>query len=261
LQSGPRFEKTRAGLYRAQRNYKIRGDFKKMETQNFGLPKEDPFAALDEEINRLRTFFSSLDPQDWKAPTRCEGWTIREMGAHLDSDEEYNEACLNNTVGALIAGFSSVDEFNAQQIQKRAHLSNREILDQWRARQARVRKAWEELGLDAKIPTFIGPYRLHAQIWHITSEYATHADDMGVEVPSDHQQPRHRWRFQFSAFAVQEKKNPPGLRREGDRMIIFGKEQRLSVSEADFVSAVSARLPVPKNPAHQKLIAALRTLA
>jgi uncharacterized protein (TIGR03083 family) len=232
-----------------------------MELQTFSLPEKDPFSTLDSEINRLNTFLTSLDPQDWKSPTRCEGWSIRDMVAHLDSDEEYNEACLNDTVKTFIANFTSLDDFNDRQIQKRAHLSHEEILHRWRDRQAYVRKKWEELGLKAKIPTFIGPYPLHAQIWHITSEYATHADDMGVPVPPPDQNPRLMWRFQFAAFAVQEKKSPPGIARKGNRMMIFSDEHRLSLSEEDFVSAVSARLPIPKDPRDRKLLAALRALA
>ncbi len=232
-----------------------------MESQTFGLPEKNPFSTLDVEIRRLNEFFTSLDPQDWKSPTHCEGWTVRDMVAHLDSDEEYNEACLNDTVGTLIADFTSLDDFNDRQIQKRADLSNEELLHRWRVRQAHVRKTWEELGLKAKIPTFIGPYPLHAQIWHITSEYATHADDMDVPVPPDDQHFRLRWRFQFSAFAVQEKKNPPGLARKGNRMMVFTDQHRLSLSEKDFVSAVSARLPIPKDPRDQKLVAALRVLS
>jgi uncharacterized protein (TIGR03083 family) len=232
-----------------------------MEPQIFSLPKKDPFSTLDREINRLSEFFTSLDPENWKAPTHCEGWTVRDMVAHLDSDEEYNEACLNDTVGTLIAGFTSIDDFNDRQIQKRAHLSNEEILHQWLVRQAHVRKTWEQLGLEVEVPTFIGPYPLHAQIWHITSEYATHADDMGVQVLPQDQHPRLMWRFQFSAFAVQEKKNPPSLARKDNRMIIFTDQHRLSLSEEDFVATVSARLPVPKNPQDRKLITALRTLA
>lgn len=231
-----------------------------MEPQIFSLPKKDPFSTLDREINRLSKFFTSLDPEGWKAPTHCEGWTVRDMVAHLDSDEEYNEACLNDTVGTLIAGFTSIDDFNDRQIQKRAHLSNEEILHQWRIRQAHVRKTWEQLGLKVEIPTFIGPYPLQAQIWHITSEYATHADDMGVQVLPEDQHSRLMWRFQFSAFAAQEKKNPPGLVRKDNRMIIFTDQHRLSLSEEDFVAAVSARLPVPENLPDRKLIAALRTL-
>jgi hypothetical protein len=55
--------------------------------------------------------------------------------------------------------------------------------------------------------------------------------------------------------------NPPGLARKGKRMIVFTDQRRLSLSEKDFVSAVSARLPIPKNRQDQKLLAALRALA
>jgi uncharacterized protein (TIGR03083 family) len=232
-----------------------------MKRQTFALPEADPFLTLDSEIARLNEFLISLRPKDWQNPTRCEGWTVRDMVAHLDSDEEYNEACLDDTLNALLANFTSLDAFNQQQVQNRAHLSNAEILKQWRTRQARVRKSWENLGIDAEITTAVGPYPLQAQIWHITSEYATHADDMSVEVPPDAQQTRLLWRFQFSAFAVQEKNNPPDLQRKADRMIVAMKQHRLALSLEDFVAAVSARLTLPQNKEDRRLIQALRTLA
>lgn len=232
-----------------------------MEQQNFSLPEADPFTTLDEEIARLNAFFNSLSPAEWGASTCCEGWTVRDMVAHFDSDEAYNEACLENTLEALAAGFSSIDEFNQRQVQNRAHLSTEEVLMQWRSRQAKVRKEWEALDFNTKITTIVGPYPLGAQIWHITSEYATHADDMGVKIAPDAQQQRLLWRFQFSAFAVQEKKNPPGLERKENRMIITMKQHRLSLSLEDFVAAVSARLALPKNQDDRQIIKALRALA
>jgi len=232
-----------------------------MEQPNFSLPEADPFAALDDEISRLNAFLTSLSPADWEASTRCEGWTIRDMVAHFDSDEAYNEACLDNTLEALAAGFTSIDEFNQVQIQNRAHLSAGEVLEQWLTRHAKVRKKWAALDPGSKITTIVGPYPLRAQIWHIASEYATHADDMGVKVAPEAQQKRLAWRFQLSAFAVQEKKDPPALERSGDRMIITLKQHRLSLSLEDFVAAVSARLDLPKNLEDRQLIKALRALA
>ncbi|CAB1055917.1 hypothetical protein D1BOALGB6SA_651 [Olavius sp. associated proteobacterium Delta 1] len=232
-----------------------------MAQQKFDLPEADPFSTLDEEIARLNAFFTSLSPAQWGASTRCEGWTVRDMVAHFDSDEAYNEACLDNTLEALAAGFSSIAEFNQRQVQNRAHLSTEKVLKQWRTRQAMVRKKWEALGLNTKIKTIVGPYPLRAQIWHITSEYATHADDMGVKVPPKAQQPRLMWSFQLSAFAVQEKKDPPGLERRGNRMIITLKQHNLSLSMEDFVAAVSARLTLPQNQEDRQIIKALRALA
>ena len=232
-----------------------------MEQQNFSLPEADPFTTLDDEISRLNAFLTSLSSTDWEASTRCEGWTVRDMVAHFDSDEAYNEACLDNTLEALAAGFSSIDEFNQGQIQNRAHLSTEEVLKQWRTRHARVRKKWAALAPNTKITTIVGPYPLRAQIWHITSEYATHADDMGVKVAPDAQQQRLLWRSQLSAFAVQEKKNPPGLERKENQMIITTKQHHLSLTLEDFVAAVSARLALPQNQEERQIIKALRALA
>jgi hypothetical protein len=47
----------------------------------------------------------------------------------------------------------------------------------------------------------------------------------------------------------------------GNRMIISLKDHRLSLSLKHFVAAVSARLPLPKNPGDRRIIEALRTLA
>lgn len=232
-----------------------------MKLQKFSLPEIDPFATLDEEIGRLNGFFDSLSPVQWKASTLCEGWTVRDMVAHFDSDEVYNEACLDNTLEALAAGFSSVEAFNQRQIEDRAHLSSEEALTQWRTRQAKVRKRWEALGLDTEIATLLGPYPLRTQIWHIVSEYATHADDMGVDVPPGAQQPRLRWRLQLSAHVVQEKNNPPGLEHRGDQMIVAMNAHTLSLSTADFVAAVCARLGLPRNKEDRQIVKALRTLA
>ncbi len=84
---------------------------------------------------------------------------------------------------------------------------------------------------------------------------------MGMKVAPDAQQQRLLWRFQFSAFAVQEKKNPPGLERKENRMIITMKQHHLSLSLEDFVAAVSARLALPQNQKDRQLITALQTLA
>jgi uncharacterized protein (TIGR03083 family) len=232
-----------------------------MKQQKFALPETDPFSTLDDEIAMLNAFLNSLSSTDWEESTRCEGWTVRDMVAHFDSDEAYNEACLDNTLEALTTGFSSIDEFNQRHIQDRAHLSTDEVLRQWRTRQARVRKRWKALDLNTKITTIVGPYPLRAQIWHIISEYATHADDMGVKVPPEAQQARLMWRFQLSAFAVQEKKNPPRLERRGDRIIVTLKQHNLSLSVEDFIAAVSARLTIPQNQEDRQIIKALRALA
>ncbi len=232
-----------------------------MSQEKFYLPDLDPFLTLDQEVARIQSRLDSLKPEEWANPTRCEGWTVWHLVAHLDSDEEYNEACLEDRVKDFISGFKDLDTFNAKQIEKRAHLSNEELFEQWSNRQARVREEWAKLGLKAVIPTFKGPYPVRAQIWHITSEYATHGDDIGVYVGEEEAEFRLMWRVQFSLFAVQEKDTPPGLERTDDVVIVTVNDVRMALSDEDFVSAVSARLPLPKNPEERQIVQALRTLA
>jgi uncharacterized protein (TIGR03083 family) len=232
-----------------------------MSQEKFYLPDLDPFLTLDQEIARIQSLLDSLKPEDWTNPTRCEGWTVRDLVAHLDSDEEYNEACLEDRVKEFISGFTDLDTFNAKQIEKRAHLSNEELFEQWSNRQAHVREEWAKLGLKNQIPTFIGPYPLRAQIWHITSEYATHGDDLGVFVGEEETEFRLMWRVQLSLFAVQEKKDPPSLKRRDDVIIVTLKDHWMALTDEDFVAAVSARLPLPENQKDLGIVKALRTLA
>jgi len=232
-----------------------------MSQEKFYLPDLDPFLTLDQEVARIQSFLDSLKPEEWKKPTRCKGWTVRDLLAHLDSDEEYNEACLNGTVTDFISGYKDFDTFNEEMIQKRANLSNEDMLEQWISRQTRVREEWAKLGLGAKIQTSIGPYPLLSQIWHITSEYATHGDDMGVFVAEEEGEFRLMWRVQLSLFAVQEKENPPGLERTDDVIIVTVGDHRMALSDEDFVAAVSARFPLPENPEDRRNVETLRALA
>ena len=231
-----------------------------MSQEKFYLPDLDPFLTLDQEVARIQSLCDSLKPDEWTNPTRCEGWTVRDLVAHLDSVEEYNEACLEDRVKDFVSGFNDLDTFNAQQIKNRAHLSSEEILEQWSSRQARVREEWAKLGLSAIIPTFIGPFPLHTQIWHINSEYATHGDDIGVFVGEEEAEFRLMWRAQFALFAVQQRENPPGLERTDDVIIVTMNDFRMAFSDEDFVSAVSARLPLPENPEERETVKALRAL-
>jgi uncharacterized protein (TIGR03083 family) len=232
-----------------------------MSQEKFHLPDLDPFLTLDQEVARIQSFIDSLNPEEWSNPTGCEGWSVRDVLAHLDSDEEYNEACLEDRVKDFISGFKDLDSFNAAQIEKRAHLSNEELFEQWSNRQARVREEWAKLGLEATIPTFIGPYPLRSQIWHIASEYATHGDDLCVYVGEEEGEFRLMWRHQLSLFAVQERENPPGLERTDDVVIVTLDDHQMALSDKDFVAAVSARLPLPENAEDRKIVEALRTLA
>jgi hypothetical protein len=78
--------------------------------------------------------------------------------------------------------------------------------------------------------------------FHIASEYATHADDMDVDVPEQERVARTAWRAQVSRFALEEAEKPVQVDVEGDAYVVKANGKQLTLSASDFVEAVTARL-------------------
>jgi uncharacterized protein (TIGR03083 family) len=232
-----------------------------MTDQIFVFPEMGPLLALDAEIARINALLNVLHPQGWEGPTRCEGWTVRDVVSHLDGVEEYNEACLNDVPEKVWQNAMDRDELNDRQIRARVDLSHEGLLQQWHARQTRVRQAWERLDPDTRVQTAFGDQPLEMQIWYTASEYATHADDMGVEVPADQQAQRLEWRVRFSDFVIRRREGAPQVKRVGDRMIAAMNEHEVELTWMQFVEAVSGRLAPPQAAADRRVVEALRTLA
>jgi uncharacterized protein (TIGR03083 family) len=224
----------------------------------------DPFDLLDVEAERVAAFFSS-DP-DWTAPTRCEGWRVRELLAHCAGVETYHLACLDDAIGPLFEegakhGVSDVDSFNDWLVKRRSDASTDELLAEWRDKNLAVRRRMRELGRDGSMASSVGPYPVGLMAFHVASEYATHADDMDVEIPDAEQAGRAAWRRKVSLFAVEEAGKPVEIEARGDDMLLVRSgAKQAELHETDFVEAVSARLPAD-HPLDAELKDALRALA
>lgn len=48
----------------------------------------DPYELMDVEAQRLDRYLGTLDDEEWNRPTRCEGWSVRDVLAHLAASEE-----------------------------------------------------------------------------------------------------------------------------------------------------------------------------
>ena len=77
----------------------------------------DPYDLMEAEAARLDRFFVGLDTNDWARPSRCAGWSVRDVLAHLLSSEQYNRASLDGTVADFIAsvgarGASDIESLN-----------------------------------------------------------------------------------------------------------------------------------------------------
>ena len=148
------------------------------------LADHNPYDLMDAEAARLDAWCSGLDGADWDQPTACEGWDVQDVVAHLAFGEEYNAACLDDAIPAFLERYTSrgaadMNSFNALGVTDRADRTPDEVLAEWRAGCTRTRT--ELRGLDGgDMTTGAGPYPARWQAWHLASELATHADDIGV---------------------------------------------------------------------------------
>jgi len=229
-----------------------------------GLNDLDPFALFDAEAERLDHYFAGLDDAAWMRASRCVGWTVRDVLAHLAGQETYNHACLENDLASLsewmVSGnISTVTEFNDWTVRARRDRPVGEVLEEWRSKNGDTRRRLRSLGRHATLPTMSGPYPVGLQVFHYASEYATHADDVGVPDPAS--PARVRWRARVGRFVLAERAAAVAVDQDGDgdyTVRAAGVEARLTPSE--FVAATVGRLAETR-PLDPRLRAALRCLA
>jgi uncharacterized protein (TIGR03083 family) len=172
-------------------------------------PGYDPFAIFDAEAARLDRFFSSLEGGAWLRPSRCAGWSVRDVLAHLAGQEAYNHACLNGALDQFFARLrregvarDGFGEFNEWCARTRQQVPVSEVLAEWRAVSTQTRQRMRLLGRGGTLQTSVGPYPAGLQALHYSSELATHADDVGLPVSPPEEGARTRWRVAFGAFAL-----------------------------------------------------------
>lgn len=178
------------------------------------------------------------------------------MVAHLSTDEVYNQACLDHRVDAL-PWTGGLNNWNARGVRIRRGLSPLETLQEWEARQQRVRQEWERLGLSARIETSVGRYPLILQVWHLAREYAIHADDIEVPMRPAERREQLRWRAAFGLFAKEEEDDPVDATIEGDRVTLCLNDRRYELDLEAFVAYLTGR---PQQLVDRKARALVRRL-
>jgi uncharacterized protein (TIGR03083 family) len=209
----------------------------------------DPYAILDAEAERIDRFLSALPDGDpaWEVITGCPAWTRRDMIAHLAAAEEYHHACFDDALGPLFerflaAGASDLHGFNALGVSERAGRTPSEVLDEWRRANGQTRASFRERG-DHDMATSVGAYPARWQAFHVASELATHADDLGVPVADDEAEARLRWRARFSRFALMEAKPDVTARAADGGTEVTSADGTITVDDVTFVQAVAGRAP------------------
>jgi len=215
-------------------------------TDDSELEGLDPFDLLDGEAARLDSHFAALPEAGWSRPSRCAGWSTREVLAHLLSSEDYNRACLDGQVRAFLEdlgarGATDLDSANALGVAELAGVGTGEMLDRWRQANAENRRGFRERG-DGVIDSTVGEYPCRWQAFHLASELATHADDIGVPVRAEESGQRRAWRARFSRFALAEAKPDVVVRRADALTSVSGEGVDVEVDDNQLVEGVAARL-------------------
>jgi uncharacterized protein (TIGR03083 family) len=223
----------------------------------------DPFALMAAEAERIHRFYRGLRDAEWRAPTRCAGWTRRDLLAHLAGVEDYTAAGLAGDVRALLAQSGSADlhDFNTWGIGRRAYLSNAELLRDWRAQAENNDSALRERGPRADMDTSVGAYPVGRQAFYLACERAIHADDAGVPVTADEGESRLDWRLRFARAALTEaRQGRVGVTADRGAQVVHLGEDEVRLPDEQFVEAVSGRLS-PEVDIPLKLREALAVLA
>ncbi|POM23277.1 hypothetical protein BTM25_44300 [Actinomadura rubteroloni] len=224
----------------------------------------NPFDILDTEAARLDAYFTLLNGADWDRPTRDEGWSRRDVVAHLAGSELYNHACLNDDLDNFNGimrreRIDDVEAFTEWSVATRRGLPVDEVVAEWRQKNGETRRRMRALGPDAMLPTVVGPYPVGLQTFHFAVEYATHADDIDAPVRPEEQAGRAAWRARFGLFTLDEADVPVDVEDKpgGYRVSLDGASADLSPEE--FAEATVRRLP-PGHPLPEPLRRAMVVL-
>jgi uncharacterized protein (TIGR03083 family) len=214
----------------------------------------DPYDILDAEAARLAAWLGAMADDDpvWGQPSRCEGWTVRDVVAHLAAVEHYHHACLDGKVSEFIEaglaqGYTGLDDFNQGGIDERAGVAPHDLIEEWATNDDETRRRLRERDGD-DIDSTVGPYPLRWQAFHIAVELAVHADDIGLPVTADEAADRLTWRAAFSRFALTEKDGTATVEpADGGTHVAIG-DADLIVDDATLVAGVDGRLADDADP-------------
>lgn len=206
----------------------------------------NPFDLQEREADRVYAHVTSSP--DWARASRCEGWSVRDLLAHLIGLEDYTRAGIDNGVQALFresatAGAADVAGLNAWQISMYADLSEPELIERWRGANLANRAELRARGRHGTVDTSIGAYSSWLQSFHYAVEYATHGDDMYVDVPDDERAARTAWRVRFGRFVLTELDKPVEVQETDGGVRVIGAPGTVELSAGDFVEATQGRLP------------------
>jgi uncharacterized protein (TIGR03083 family) len=221
----------------------------------------DPYDLMAAESARLERYFGGLSEASWEKPSRCEGWSVRDVLAHLASTEGYNRACLEGSVQQFLAdvgakGATDLASANDIGIREFDGMKTEDLLEQWRTQSAANRERFRARD-GGNVDSSVGEYPARWQAFHLAFELATHADDVYVPVTADEAAARNAWQARFGRFALKEAKPEYAIEGGGGHTRVTTGDVDVDLTDEEFVRAVAARVPPDDDRLDTRTAAAL----
>ncbi len=206
-----------------------------------------PYDLMAAEADRIAQYYKALPEDQWNQPTRCAGWSKRDLLAHMASTEDYNQACLDGTVMQFMAEVGekgATDLASANEIGVRSFDGQppQAVLDVWRTQCREHIEGFRARDGD-EVDSSVGGYPARWQAFHLAYELATHADDAGVPVSPKEAAARADWLARFSRFSLSEKLPELTIEARDGHTHVQGDGIDIDLADEQFVQAVMGRLP------------------
>lgn len=129
------------------------------------IGRQEALALAEVEHGRILALLGDLDQSDWQLATECEGWTVKDVVAHLLGAAE-STASLREFVHQVRLGLPAarrrrrapIDGINDVQVRERAHLAPAQLVTRLEAALPRARARLAKMpGLIRKIPLDVPP--------------------------------------------------------------------------------------------------------
>src|SRR5437899_2891060 len=123
---------------------------------------KEAMALAAAEYDRFTHLLRSLDPGDWKTPTVCPPWDVRQLANHVLGAAEANASMRENAhqmrVGKRLARERGYDHWvhgaNDLQVAERDHLAAGAVLTRWEGAVPRAVRGRR------RFPPFLRPIRI-----------------------------------------------------------------------------------------------------
>ena len=220
----------------------------------------DIFEALGAQGDRLDGILSSLDDEQWAAPSLCPGWSVADVVLHLAQTEEGVSATVNEEYSPVteirIEGAANIDEAMEAWVRAQRGASPSELHARWNEARKRALDTLRGADPDKPLRWAAAPLRPKTLATTRLSEHWIHtldiAQPLSIDNPDTDDLESVAWLAHRSipyAFARDGRADPPTVRVElespsGDRWA-FGPEDadcKITGTAAEFCRVAARRL-------------------